>query len=218
MPDTIADRANASSSAEAAFEQMAAELARLVLEVRDLNTRLPDITASVRMFESNAADIKLGVAAVAAAPAIKTTPAEHMKAGSVAAISSMSAHVTALQVIANELRGIIGHVRIRDEQFLAIVGSAAITAVLCAFVFLALPRWINGPRPNTLAEMTADEQWAASAQFGAAASPLAWSRMARSHNLGLADGELAAIELCNASAAKLSPAQKCTVVVVAPKK
>ena len=214
----MADIGNASSSAEAAFEQMAAELARLILEVRDLNTRLPDIAASVRMFESNAAEIKLGIAAVAAAPAIKITPAEHMRAGSVAAISSMSVHVTALQVFANELRGIIGHVRNRDEQFLTVVGSAVITAVLCAFVFLALPRWIHGPRPSTLTEMTAEEQWAASAQFGATASPLTWSRMARSHNLGLADGELAAIELCNAAAAKILPEQKCTVVAVAPKK
>ena len=214
----MTDTRNANGSAEAAFEQMAAELARLILEVRDLNTRLPDIAASVRMFESNAAEIKLGIAAIAAAPAIKITPAEHMKAGSMAAISSMSVHVTALQVFANELRGIIGHVRNRDDQFVAMVGTAAITAVLCAFVFLALPRWINGPRPSTLAEMTAEEQWAASAQFGAAASPLAWSRLARSHNLGLADGELAAIELCHAAAAKISPVQKCTVVAVAPKK
>ena len=214
----MSDSADEPGSAEAAFEQMSAELARLAQEVRDLNKRLPDVTASVRAFEAHAVETKKSVAAILATPAIAMTAAQHMKAGAQAVAVGAAPHVEALGGIANDLRGAIGLARDRDYQRWVVGGTSAATAAACAFLFLALPTLIHGPRPKTLAEMTPDEQWAASAQYGAAASPMTWSKMARSYNLGLTDADLAAIELCNDGARKLVPPQNCEISAKPPKR
>ena len=216
MADATDD--NETSSAEAAFAQLEAKLDRLVESVHELTKRVPDVAASVRAFEQQGTEIKQTITSMAAMPALRSTPAQHMQAGAVAAakealplVSELGAALRSASTLGNSARDTIGHVWI-----LGFV--AGLTALACAFLFLGLPRLVHGPAPKPITEMTAQEKWELAVTLAAEASPKQWNQMVRSYNLKLDEDELTALETCNTASQALVPPQPCGVRAIAPRK
>ena len=211
MTDTVDEQ----GAAVAAFDELRAEIVGLR---QDLKTRLPNVEASVQAFEQATARIRTDIGAVAASPAINSTPAQHASTGAAMAAKGAEPLMLALHAAHRDARDLVGQVRSAKAQTQTILFAVGATALACALLFLGVPRWVYGPPPKPTADMTSDEKWALSQKLGSEVSPATWSKMVRSYNLKIDDTELAAIEQCNEAAHKLDPDKQCRVLPAMPKK
>lgn len=210
-----------------AFEALRAEVTALRRSVESLtaavpSSRPPDYTPTLGQIAKGLENVHARLGLIEGHPALQLTPARHRQAmsqagdeliGRAAEKFHRAAQVT--ESHGQQLAGLIGTVRDRDQQFQWLIrtGLAALVVGLLFSPVLAslLPFGLDG---RIAASILRSDRWNAGAALMQAGNPEAWTDMEAAD--ALLTPNKAALKSCREAAARTKKEQHCTIVVPAP--